>query len=347
MGLPFMVARIEWTSLDVAGRARRIQARDEMNVEVSQDWLDGADPEVLPTALRSAYAELSGTIAIRPLGDGLLHQSFHVRAGGSDYVLQRVNEVFSPEIQDNIGRVTRHLAMRGVCSVTLLTTLDGADSILIGEQGRWRLMPHLGGVSFKQIQSNAQAHSAGAFVGRFHAALSNFDEPLAPMGISYRDTSLYLSALRRSLRSHQDHRLWEEVSPLGDRIIEAFDELGPNVDTSECVIHGDLKLQNLLFESVDPPGRDLAFALVDMDTLMRAPLWVEWGDAWRSWCNPNEEDTESVRFSIPIFEASLRGFLEGLGRDLSDAEQRSLVTAPERITLELCMRYAADALEEV
>ncbi len=318
-----------------------------MNAEVLQDWLDGADPEVLPTELRLAYAELSGAIEIRPLGDGLLHQSFHVRTGDSDYVLQRVNEVFAPEIQDNIGRVTRQLAMCGVRSVTLLATVDGADSILIGEQGRWRLMPHLGGVSFKQIQSNGQAHSAGVLVGRFHAALSNFDEPLAPMGIPYRNTSVYLSALRTSLLSHRDHRLWEEVSPLGDQILEAFDELGPNVETPECVIHGDLKLQNLLFESADPPGRDLAFALVDMDTLMRAPLWIEWGDAWRSWCNRNEEDSETVRFSVPIFEASLRGFLEGLGRDLSDAERGSLVTAPERITLELCMRYAADALDEV
>ena len=318
-----------------------------MNDYVSPDWLEGADPDVLPTALRLAYAELSGAVAVRPLGDGLLHQSFHVRAGGSEYVLQRVNEVFAPEIQDNITRVTRHLEVRGVASVTLLETVDGAVSILLGEQGRWRLMPHLGGVSFKQIQSNPQAHSAGALVGRFHAALSDFDEPLAPMGIPYRDTALYLSALRSALLSHHDHRLWEEVSPLGEQILEAFDELGPNVETPDCVIHGDLKLQNLLFESADSPGRELAFALVDMDTLMRAPLWVEWGDAWRSWCNPNDEDAETVRFSIPIFEASLRGFLEGLGRDLSEAERRSLVTAPERITLELCMRYAADALKEI
>jgi hypothetical protein len=167
------------------------------------------------------------------------------------------------------------------------------------------------------------------------------------MGISYRDTPLYLSALRKALQSHRGHRLWGEVSPLGERILQAFDELGSHVETPDCVIHGDLKLQNLLFESADPPGRDHAFALVDMDTLMRAPLWVEWGDAWRSWCNSNEEDAESVHFSLAIFEASLQGFLEGLGRDLSDAERRSLVTAPERITLELCMRYAADALEEI
>ncbi|HIG72789.1 MAG TPA: hypothetical protein EYQ46_22535, partial [Myxococcales bacterium] len=121
--------------------------------DVSQRWLDGTDPKVLPASLRSAYSVLSGAVAVRRLGDGLLHQSFHVRAGGSDYVLQRVNEVFAPEIHDNIDRVTRHLAIHGVRSVTLLPTEDGAYSVVIEDQGRWRLMPHLGGVSFKQIQS--------------------------------------------------------------------------------------------------------------------------------------------------------------------------------------------------
>ena len=49
---------------------------------------------------------------------------------------------------------------------------------------------------------------------------------------------------------------------------------------------------------------------------------------------------------MPYFEASARGFFEGYGVSLSDPERRSLVTATERITLELCARYITDALEE-
>ena len=207
-------------------------------------------------------------------------------------------------------------------------------------------MPHLGGVSFKRVQSQAQVHSAGHLVGRFHAALSDFDAALAPMGIPYRDTPHYLNALRESVRTHSGHRLVAEMRPLCDRILAAFDELGAAVSTPECVIHGDLKLQNLLFESLEAPGRDRAFALVDMDTLMRAPLWVELGDAWRSWCNPSGEDQETATFDLSIFEASLSGFVAGLGRELTADERASLLTAPERVTLELCARYVTDALEE-
>jgi len=35
-----------------------------------------------------------------------------------------------------------------------------------------------------------------------------------------------------------------------------------------------------------------------------------------------------------------------LGRPLSETERRSLSTAPERLTLELCTRYVTDSLEE-
>ena len=80
--------------------------------------------------------------------------------------------------------------------------------------------------------------------------------------------------------------------------------------------------------------------------LYRAPLWVELGDAWRSWCNPAGEDTRNARFEMSFFEASTQGFLEGYGFELSDIERSSLGTAIERVTLELCSRYVTDALEE-
>ncbi|MFP6654872.1 MAG: aminoglycoside phosphotransferase family protein, partial [Myxococcota bacterium] len=292
------------------------------------------------------FAELSGSIEVRPISDGLVHRSWHVRVGPDEFVLQRVSPIFAPEIHENIQRVTQHLAARGFRSVTLLPTVDGASSASLGSLDRWRLMPHLGGASFDRIQSLEQAQSAGRLIGEFHAAMRDFDAPLAPIGIPYRETETVLVVLRGTLENHENHRLAEEVGPLAQRVFEAFDALGPPIEAPDCVIHGDLKLSNLLFESRDGPGRDKAVALIDMDTLMRAPLWVELGDAWRSWCNPAGEEVRKTRFDLSIFESSTKGFLQGLGRPLSTAETESLRTAPERLALELCARYLTDALEE-
>lgn len=311
-----------------------------------REWSDGTDPHVLPQAVRLAFPALDGQFEIRPLSGGLLHRSFHVRVGDLEYVLQRVSDVFAPEIHDNIQAVTRHLIAHDFPIAPLLPTLDDETSVLLGSLGRWRLMPHLGGASFRRLQSAAQARSAGALVGRFHAAMRDFDLPLAPMGISYRDSPLYLAAMRDALDTHCNHRLAMKITPLGERVLAAFEELGPPLEVESCVIHGDLKLENLLFESREEPGRDRAFALIDLDTLMYAPLWMELGDAWRSWCNSSGEDTREARFEMLFFEASARGFFEGYGVALSESERRSLVTATERLTLELCARYVTDTLEE-
>jgi Ser/Thr protein kinase RdoA (MazF antagonist) len=208
-------------------------------------------------------------------------------------------------------------------------------------------MEHLGGVSCERIESPEQARSAGRLVGRFHAALDDFAGPLAPMGIPYRDTPYYLAALRAALSDRRAHRLHAAMARRAERIFAAFEAIGPAPRVRERVIHGDLKLSNLLFESDAGPGRERAFALVDFDTLMRGTLWMELGDAWRSWCNAAaDEDADSPRFDLEVFAASCAGFAAGYGAPLDPAERSSLETAPERITLELCARFVTDALEE-
>ncbi|MBY0401449.1 aminoglycoside phosphotransferase family protein, partial [Myxococcota bacterium] len=145
---------------------------------------------------------------------------------------------------------------------------------------------------------------------------------------------------------HPEHRLHPQTRAIADRIFAAFESMGPPPAVPTRVIHGDLKLSNLLFEGTAPPARDVAFALVDFDTLMRGTLWMELGDAWRSWCNAAGEDSNAPRFDLEVFAASCEGFAEGYGGPLDADEVASLETAAERITLELCARFAADAVVE-
>lgn len=324
--------------------------RREAHVSDSQardlEWLDGADTQILPKPVRAAWAELAGPVQLRSLHGGLLHQSFHVRAGDVEYVLQRVSDVFAPAIHQNIQAVTRHLVARGLRAARLLATRQGELSAALGPLGRWRLMEHLGGACFEKLTGLAQARSAGELVGRFHAALLDFDEPLAPMGIPYRDTPLYLAALRDAIERYPNHRLHSGTRKIAERIFSAFDAMGPAPGVASRVIHGDLKLSNVLFEGDSGPGRDRAFALVDFDTLMRGKLWMELGDLWRSWCNVQGEDSSVPRFDLDVFAASCEGFRAGYGAPIAPDERDSLESAAERITLELCARFAADALVE-
>jgi len=301
----------------------------------------------IPESVRAAWSALQDGFEVEPGTTGLLHHTLRLSTtAGERFVLQRVSDVFAPAIQDNIAAVTTHLAARDFPTFRLVLTREGATSLDLAEGGRWRLLTRLDGVSFHRVQSARQVRTAAELVSRFHAALDDFEAPLAPMGLPFRDTALYRRGLVTALEEHPEHRCHADVSALARRIDAAFGALGPAPATRERVIHADLKISNVLFAGEAAPERDLATALIDFDTLMRAPLWSEWGDAWRSWCNPREEDERVATFDLSFFAASVDGIAAGLAGEIAADEREALVDATERIALELATRYATDALEE-
>lgn len=303
--------------------------------------------DTLPEAVMNAFPVLAAGAERLAGSTGLLHQTVHLRArAGGRFVLQRLSDVFSPSIHDNIAQVSAHLRSKGLKSLELQPTRDGHLFLDLGEAGHWRLLSRIEGVSFDRAQSVEQIESAGEAVGRFHAALDDFTAPLAPMGMPFHDTDHFRSRLGSVLANHPVAGERDAVARLRESLDGGFEELGAPAETPLRVIHGDLKISNVLFASAEPPGRDHAVALIDLDTLMRAPLWTEWGDAWRSWCNVRSEDELDARFDQAVFEASLIGFRRGYGRSISPEERASLVDATERIALELAVRYATDALEQ-
>lgn len=277
---------------------------------------------------------------------GLIHQTYVALGNGEEWILQRVNPIFSPEIHDNILAVTEHLHARGVLTLRLIPTRDGRPWLDMGEGGRWRLMTRVPGATFHHCRSPAQAASAARLVARFHGALADLRHEFRPLGTPLHDTARHLALLREALHRHEGHRLHREVSTLADGIFgaaAAWEDLGP---LPRRVIHGDLKFNNVVFagESGEPAER--AVSLIDLDTVSRMPLWVELGDAWRSWCNPAGESESEASLDLAIFEASARGYLEAIPFSLEPAERRSLAHGLERISLELSARFAADALNE-
>jgi Ser/Thr protein kinase RdoA (MazF antagonist) len=291
---------------------------------------------------RDALAHYEGLAeaASSPLPGGHLHSTYAVTAHGAEYILQRVSPVFSTRIHENIDAVTRHLARKGVPSVELVPTREGELFVELGDAGRWRLQQRLPGYSLERCRDTEQARAAGALVARFHSALADFDGALHPLGFTFHDTAGHLADLERVVEAESEHRLHAEIAEIASEVksaAAAWRSLGP---LPERVIHGDLKFANLLIEDGRPT------ALIDLDTLARMPLWIELGDAWRSWCNPASEDIEEADVDLALFRASAEGYLEALDFALAPGELESLVDGLERIALELCARFASDALKE-
>jgi Ser/Thr protein kinase RdoA (MazF antagonist) len=283
---------------------------------------------------------------VRPFGSGLINRTFLVSEGERWFVLQQLNPIFPPNINQNIEAVTTRLIEAGMPTPTLVRTGEGGLWVDLGTGGAWRLLTFVDGVSFDVVASPGQAHAAGELVARFHRALEGLAHDFVGLRTGVHDTPAHLARLRQALQSHPGHRLLSDVQSLGCGLLSAAENLPALPALPPRICHGDLKLNNILFAGQDGAAREQALCLIDLDTVGPMPLAFELGDAWRSWCNRSPEDALEAVLDLEVLRASWEGYRAGLGRDLSSDERTALLRGPEWISLELSIRFAADALNE-
>jgi Ser/Thr protein kinase RdoA (MazF antagonist) len=297
---------------------------------------------VLESRARAALVHYGlGEARLSVLGGGLINVSLRVDAtDGRRWVLQQLHPVFDPAVNLNLDRVTRELARTGMPTPLLLRTLAGEPWVTL--DGRhWRLLSFVDGRSVDAIAEPALAREAGRLLARFHRALATWGEPLPHQRPPVHEPARHFAALREARARHPEHVHAAAVGELAAEIDALFAGLPALPSLPLRLVHGDPKISNLLF---DAAGSGLC--LVDLDTIARAPLCFELGDAFRSWCNPGPEDAAAPAFSASLFLAALEGYA-GVAHDfLTPAEGASVVPATAAVYLELAARFAADALDE-
>ena len=255
-------------------------------------------------------------------------------------VLQWVNPIFHPTLQIDLDAVTRHLEERGQTTPRLLPTAEGELWVDDDERGVWRMLSFVPGTTIHQMTTPAKAAAAGKLVGRFHAALADFDyAPRAPQR-NIHDTPARMSELEAALAGCDGHPFAAPARELGREILDGFASWDGQIELPTRICHGDLKISNLRFDENGENG----VCLLDFDTIAPMALAVEMGDAWRSWCNPaGESDPAAVAFDLEIFEASTRAWLASFPA-ITAPERESLAGGTERICWELAARFCADAV---
>ena len=284
----------------------------------------------------------AASLPVARLSGGLINDTF---ALGQDHILQRLHHIFRAEVNLDIAALTPVLRDAGVPVPLLVRTADGAASVAIDDpdhplQGTWRVLTRLTGQTLHRLENETQAHNAGQMVARFHTALRDHPHSFAFSRPGAHDTDAHLEKLARALTDHKGHRLHGAVLALALELQARWTAWGRVPKLPSRIIHGDLKVSNLLFTGDDVVG------VLDLDTMAQSSLDIELGDALRSWCNATTEDDPAPQFQTPVFAAAVAGYLAGAGAWLTGAERAALAPAVERICLELSARFAADALAE-
>lgn len=292
----------------------------------------------VPSPVLEAYGLEGAELA--PITVGLINTTFRVSVAGQPrLVLQRLHPIFAAEVNEDIDAITRWLAGRGMTTPRLVRT--GAGAAAVEHDGAvWRALTFVDGRTITEAKTPALTHAAGVLVGKLHAALEGLEHRFHFTRAGVHDTPRHLAALEQALIDHAAHPEIGQARPIAEAILEHARTLSPLPATTTRVVHGDLKITNLLFHH----DRDEGLAVVDLDTFAHGTLPVELGDALRSWCNPAGESADGS-MDVELFAAALAGYRAGGGP--STAEERAAIPlGVETIALELASRFARDALED-
>jgi Ser/Thr protein kinase RdoA (MazF antagonist) len=305
--------------------------------------MGGVDEAGAAAAQRAAtHYGAARDVALEPLGGGLINQSWTFDGPGGRGVLQRLNPIFAPEVNDDLAAVTAHLAVRGLTTPRLLETRDGARWVDLGEDGVFRAISWIPGSTLPRAGHAAEVRAAAALLGRFHRTLADLDHEFRFRREGVHDTDLHLARLAQLLGTPQDPSLPSEIPALAGEIVQAGARVPLLPALPQRVLHGDPKLDNIRF---DERGEE-AVCLVDLDTLRRGPLPHDLGDAWRSWCNRAGEDEPEANLDLGFLEAAVQGYAAETRGWITSPEVDALLAGLERISLELAARFCTDAIED-
>lgn len=286
-------------------------------------------------AVRALGAWFDGGVQLEPLGAGHINDTWLVRHGGRGYVLQRISDAVFPDpagVAARVAEVVAHLASgRAGVAVPALVASRSGQPWHRDASGVWRMWRQVTpSRTLEPLRTAAQAESAGRAFGAFQAATADLDLSARPDPIpGFLQLGHYLEALDRTLESSEmaDGAVAEALA-----VIDARRDLAAALAGRDRTIHGDCKVDNLLFH----PDRDEVVAVIDLDTVMHGHWAWDFGDLVRS-----AAARAGGGVDVALFAALARGFLPAAGLD---PHPEDLALAPRYVALMLGVRFLTDHL---
>ncbi len=316
-------------------------------------------------SLASAFA-LEGDIAeIRPLGEGFINDTFIVRTASADtpdYILQRKNSsIFAdvPAMMENIRKVTAHIRGKVIAEggnpmrevMTIVPLRDNAAKYVHtdAEGGCWTVSVFISDtIAYDRADTPALARMGGLGIGRFQAQLADFTDTLTPTIPGFHDIAFRFGQWDASLKADAAGRATsvaaeiEAIESRRARMLEYHELVRTGVIPAR-VTHNDTKINNILF------GKDgRVLCVIDLDTVMSAPVHNDFGDAIRTYANTGAEDDSDlsrVGLSMPMFEAYADGYLSCQAPILTKPELDYLAFSAIYITYEQVLRFLMDYID--
>ena len=288
---------------------------------------------------------------IVPYGEGHINSTLLVTTTEKRYIMQKMNtRVFTDpdSLMENICGVTEHLKARGIETLNVVPTKNGAPFLKGADC--YRVYDFIENtVTYQKVTDKEVFKGTGAAFGDFQNYLAEFDASKLSETIKrFHDTPKRFADFKAALEADvlgraKDCR--EEI----EFILSHEHTYGIAMEGLKDgllplrVTHNDTKLNNILMDAETGKAR----AVIDLDTIMPGSMLFDFGDSIRfgaSTAAEDEKDLDKVHFDIELFRAYAEGYCGAVKNSITAREAELLPYGAYLMTIECGMRFLADYL---
>lgn len=313
------------------------------------------------------HYDLGGEIlSVKPFGSGHINDTFCVTVQETNrqcrYILQKMNDaIFGniEELMENVVNVTaflqRKIKEQGGNpereTLNVIPTREGANFLTAEDGGSWRVFRFIDdATSFDKVEKPDEFYQSALAFGAFQRQLADYPaETLHETIPNFHNTPKRLADFKKAVEEDVCHLaagVQEEIRFILDREADThvLMDMSERGELPLRVTHNDTKLNNIMIDNATGKG----ICVIDLDTVMPGLALNDYGDSIRfgaSTAAEDETDLSRVSCDMKLFEIYTKGFIEGCGGSLTEAELRMLPMGAKLMTLECGMRFLADYLQ--
>ena len=303
----------------------------------------------------------------RPYGNGHINDTFLLtfdvaEMGSIKVILQRMNkDIFKNpvELMENIQGVTEHLRKKIIErggdpereTLNIIPTVDGKPYYVDSYGEYWRSYRFItGATSYDQVECVDDFYQSAVSFGNFQCLLADYPaETLHETIVGFHDTKARFEVFKKAVEEDVCGRasyVQDEINFVLERedVANVLGELQAKGELPLRVTHNDTKLNNIMID--DKTGKGIC--VIDLDTVMPGLSVNDFGDSIRFGANTaaeDEIDLSKVSCDLELYEAYVKGYIEGCNGKLTDKEIEMLPTGAKVMTFECGMRFLTDYLQ--
>lgn len=285
-----------------------------------------------------AYVADPTAVEAARLAGGEINATYLVQAPViGKIILQEINPAFGKEVVDDSTAVSDLMRKNGWIAPETVRTLKD-DLAHTAKNGKtWRATTFIESSPAPETDPTAEDFAGyGDILGRFHATMAQSNYQPKHELPHFHDTDFYAGRLETLQHQMPD----AETGAVAARLLQEYHNLPELPHSEDQLLHGDPRTNNMLFDEHGKP-----FTIIDLDTIMKGPIWIDIGDAMRSMAEDAVGRGDTLtKDQLTNWAAA---YLEGSQAEY-DVETfiAATVVSMKRIAIELSMRYANDIVDD-